>query len=178
MAVCPDNELKVLMTIQEETSAARELDALLAKYSDPRLLFLKGSRLAAKQKYADARRAMRQALDLAPNYAIARFQLGLLELTSGAAYAALEIWGPLLMLPATDPLREFVEGLIHLVRDEFDAAITCLERGISYNRDNEPLSHNMEMIVQEIRKRPSRAVGSATSTVGQLLQQAALKTRH
>src|SRR5271156_6341339 len=96
--LCPSERISSLVTsIQKnEPRGMRDLDGLLSEYPrDPRLHFLKGSLLAGQQDYAAARAAMRHAVDLAPDYAIARFQLGFLLLTSGEAHAAQEAWGPL-----------------------------------------------------------------------------------
>ena len=71
-------------------------DAALADYpADPRLLFLRGSLLAGLQRYDEARAAIAGAVELAPEFAIARFQLGFLQLTSGAAREAETTWAPL-----------------------------------------------------------------------------------
>ena len=120
--LCSDERVASLiaMTRADEPQGMRELAALLSEYpSDPRLHFLNGSLLASRQDYAGARTAMRRAVDLAPDYAIARFQLGFLLLTSGEPVAAQEAWGPLHALPAEHCLYLFVIGLNHLIRDEF-----------------------------------------------------------
>lgn len=181
--LCTDGEIAAVIDAYKRnpSKGLRELEQSLAAYpADPRLHFLKGSWLAGQEDYAAARRSMRHAIDLAPNYSVARFQLGLLELTSGEAIAAQETWGPLHALPKGNYLRLFVTGLCHLIRDEFADAARHLEEGISLNHENEPMNHDMRMIVDEIRrKRGSRGKdGEAVSSVGLLLQQAALKSRH
>jgi hypothetical protein len=66
--------------------------------------------------------------------------------------------------------------LCHLIRDEFDATIRSLEDGIARNRENLPLNRDMQLIIDEIRKKPrKRDEGGAVSSVGLLLQQALLK---
>jgi tetratricopeptide (TPR) repeat protein len=165
----------------DASRALRDLDGLLAAYAgDPRLLFLKGSWLAGMGDYPSARTAMRQAIDLAPDYAVARFQLGLLELTSGEPVRAQETWAPLHGLPRDHYLRLFVEGLGHLIRDEFQDAIQCLEKGILLNREILPMNRDMEMIIGETREllKGRKSGQGAVSSVDFLLQQAALKSRH
>ncbi len=179
--LCSDERLKALVDASraDESRGLRLLDELLSGYpSDPRLLFFKGSLLAGAHDYGAARIAMRQAVDAAPDYAIARFQLGFLELTSGEPIAAQESWGPLHSLPADHFLRLFVTGLCHLIRDEFADTIRCLEDGISRNRENLPLNRDMQLIIDEIRTKPRQERGdAAVSSVGLLLQQASFNPR-
>jgi len=182
--LCPEGKLTSLVArvSDDSTRGTRELDALLGDYPlDPRLHFLKGSLLAGRQDYASARTAMRRAVDLAPDYAIARFQLGFLLLTSGEPHAAQEAWGPLHALPADSYLRIFVTALCHLIRDEFGEAVRLLQEGIGRNRDNPALNRDMQLIVDEVNQKRSDQAGGDTSvsSVDFLLQQAALKaTKH
>lgn len=177
--ICPDQELQALADRigGHEASAGSEIDPMLKQYpEDPRLHFLKGSLLAGKGDYSAAREVMRRAVDLAPDYAVARFQLGFLALTCGEPYAAQEVWGPLFSLAPDNCLREFAVGLCHLIHDEFPAAIDALERGISLNRDNAPMNRDMQLIIEAVRQK-MRASGTAApvSTVDFLLQQANLR---
>lgn len=180
--LCPDANLSALVAAlgADETRAMREIDGELAAYpGDPRLHFLKGSMLASRQDYAAAREAMRQAVDLAPDYKLARFQLGLLILTSGEAYAAQETWGPLHALPDGDYIKLFVDGLCHLIRDDFPETIRLLEQGMAHNTEIAPMNRDMQLIIDEVRAKMRGDGGSAASSVDLLLQQAALKaSRH
>jgi Flp pilus assembly protein TadD len=178
---CPEGEISAL-TDSMRTAAGHgtdRLDALLLKYpKDARLHFLKGSLLAGSQDYAGARAAMRRAVDIAPDYAVARFQLGLLLLSSGEPHAAQEAWGPLHGLPQDHYLRIFVTGLGHLIRDEFVDAVRVLTDGIARNRDNLPMNGDMQRIIDEVRSRSGdKTDGAAMSSVGFLLQQSALKDK-
>lgn len=180
-ALCPQDRLSsfVAMMGEDETRATRSLDDLLSQYpGDPRLHFLKGSLLAGQQDYAGARVEMRRAVDLAPDYAVARFQLGFLLLTSGEPFPAQEAWGPLFGLPADNHLRLFATGLGHLIRDEFADAVRLLQEGIERNRENLPMNRDMQMVIDEIRTKQNSADSGAPSSVDLLLQQAALRTRH
>jgi tetratricopeptide (TPR) repeat protein len=177
---CPERKLGELVTAMGSGSAhaMHDLDTLVETYpSDARLRFLRGSMLAGKQNYLAARSEMRRALDLAPNYTIARFQLGLLTLTCGEPYAALEVWGPLHSLPQDSFLLLFVRGLSHLIKDEFADAIALLEEGISRNRENIPMNRDMQMVIDEARDKMRGASSRGASSVDMLLQQAALKAR-
>jgi len=158
----------------------RDLDAMLDEYpNDARLYFLKGSLLAGEQDYSAARAAMRHAVDLAPNYHVARFQLGFLLLTSGEPHAAQEAWGPLYSLPPDHYLRIFVDGLCHLIRDEFPETIKLLQKGMALNNENQPMNRDMQLIVEETKRRMDQDTpgNGPVSSVDFLLQQAALKPK-
>lgn len=181
-ALCPDDRIGDLLGAMNSDPEAgmRKLDQLLSGYpEDPRLHFLKGSMLAGREDYEGAKIEMRRAVDIAPDFAVARFQLGFLLLTSGQPYPAQEAWGPLYALPSEHFLRHFVNGLCHLIRDEFDETIRDLEKGIAANRENEPMNRDMQLIIDEVRAKLQDPRGGAVSSVDLLLQQAALKgTRH
>ncbi len=182
--ICPPARLSaVLATANDNVGRALgELDALLADYPrDARLHFLKGSFQAGAGDFAAARVAMRHAVDLQPDFAVARFQLGFLLLTSGEPIAAQEAWGPLHSLPDGHHLRFFVDGLTHLIGNQFSDAIRCLEEGMVRNTENPPMNKDMQRIIDEIRARKLESEGGSTapSAVDFLLQQSIIKsTRH
>lgn len=127
-------------------------DRLLVEYpGDPRLHFLRGSLLAGLGRPIEALPALRTAVEIAPDFAIARFQLGFFLLTSGEPADALSTWGPLAMLPKEHYLRMFVAGLTHLIRDEFAETIRNLEQGIAANEENLPLNRDMQLIIDQVR---------------------------
>jgi tetratricopeptide (TPR) repeat protein len=181
--LCPDERLaECVAVIQGDPQDGMiRLENLLVEFEgDPRLHFLNGSLLAGAKDYAAARVAMRRAVDLAPDFAIARFQLGFLLLTSGEPHAAQEAWGPLHGLPRDHYLHHFVLGLCHLIRDEFSAAIAELQEGIGRNAENPPLNNDMQLIIDEVRRKDD-TIGSEAplSSAQSLLQQASLRnTRH
>lgn len=181
---CPDDRMSGLLAVlgRDETIGINELDSLLEQFpDDPRLVFLKGSLLAGSQDYAAARTYMRRAVDLAPEFHVARFQLGFLLLTSGEPFAAQEAWGPLHALPKASYLRIFVDGLCHLIRDEFDDTVRVLKEGIAANQENPAMNRDMQLIIDEVlsRQASSDGGGGPVSSVDLLLQQAALRsTKH
>jgi tetratricopeptide (TPR) repeat protein len=178
--LCPEARVAALVATlaEDEPRGTGELDALLGEYpGDPRLHFLKGSLLAGNEDYVAARAALRRAVDLAPDYAIARFQLGFLLLTCGEAHAAQEAWGPLHGLPGDDALRLMVDGLTHMIHDRFAEALDRLREGMARNLDNPALNGNIRLIVDELERKAAGGDDSP-SPAQLLLQQAALKTRH
>lgn len=166
--MCPDDELQDLMQAMQsdDRDELAKADRLLARYGDDaRLHFLRGSLLAGIGRPIEALSSLRRAVELAPDFAIARFQLGFFQLTSGEASDALSTWGPLALLPEGHYLRFFVGGLTHLIRDEFDATISRLEQGIAINDETPPLNRDMQLIIDQVRTlqkdnaAPARATG-------------------
>lgn len=180
---CPADQLtQALEAIKHDDSRGLAiLDDLLRTYDgDPRLHFLRGSLLASEQRYGEAHQAMRRAVEIAPGFAIARFQLGLLELTSGDAQTASTTWRPLLGLEPTNALRTFVVGLTHMARDEFQPAIEALREGIRQNHENPILNKDMLMVIDTIQSHLAKpAEEQEISSTHLLLQQYTTKsTKH
>jgi len=159
------------------------VDELLGLYGgDARLHFLRGSLLAGLKRYEEAQTAMRTSIEIAPAFAIARYQLGLLQLTSGDATAAETTWAPLQELPSDNYMRLFASGLCHLARDDFAGAIALLKEGISRNQENPMMNSDMQMMITEAQKKLDEQ-GAApepefTSAAQLLLQQSGKGTKH
>lgn len=155
-ALCGDDvmaQLVIEVGADAEGALAR-IEQLLAEFPlDPRLHFLKGSLLVGLKRFVGAHIAMSRALEIAPDYDLARFQLGFFELTSGEADAALWTWAPLGQALAADHwMRHFVEGLRALAADRFSDCIAALRMGIAANDENLPLNGDMELIIAECEK--------------------------
>ena len=153
--LCSDRQMAELIEAigGDDLHDVEKIDRLLSAFpEDPRLHFMKGSTLVGKQRMIEAHLSLQKAVELAPDFAVARYQLGFFELTSGEADKALATWGPLLMLPTDNYLRRFVEGLTHLIRDEFEAAIGEFEAGMAINQDNPPMNHDIGLLIAECRK--------------------------
>lgn len=127
------------------------LNTALVQYpDDARLHFLKGSTYAGSGRLIEAHAALTRAVDLSPDFHIARFQLGFFQLTSGESDNALKTWARLDGLPKDNYLRVFVIGLRHLIRDELEECLAELQRGMSLNEDNLPLNNDMQLIITQI----------------------------
>lgn len=180
---CPAERLSALIA-DIQADAAQGLDAVftaLADYpADARLHFLQGSLLAGAQRYGEAHDAMRKAVEIAPGFEIARFQLGFLQLTSGDAGAAEETWRPLADLAQAHPLRLFSIGLNHLARDDFAQAIALLKEGIARNTENLPVNRDMGLLLQKAQEAlDGPASGNeVTSATDLLLREFGDRTRH
>lgn len=155
MQLCDDTQMEALVTAvqADDGDEIAQVDRLLGRFpEDPRLHFLRGSMLAGIGRPIEALASLKRAVEIAPDFAIARFQLGFFQLTSGEAGDALSSWGPLAMLPDGHYLRFFVGGLTHLIRDEFDDSIARLEQGIVANDENAALNRDMALIVAKVRE--------------------------
>jgi len=160
MPLCDDNTMEQLVAALQSNDAGelQLVDDQLKKFpEDPRLHFMRGSLLAARKQPVAAHAALCRAVELAPDYHIARYQLGFFELTSGEVDAALATWGPLHRLPEQHYLRIFIEGMIHLVRDEFEPAIARFEEGMRQNDENEPLNADIRLLKAECEKLAMKA---------------------
>jgi Flp pilus assembly protein TadD len=152
--LCPDNEIAELTrALEGNGDDVAETGRLLANYpNDPRLHFLMGSVLAGLNRAVEAHASLSRAVELAPDFHLARYQLGFFQLTSGEADRALATWGPLLRLPESTYLRHFVEGLTAFIRDEFGAALEHMRRGIALNQENEPMNNDIRLLMAEAQK--------------------------
>jgi len=181
---CPAPRIAALVqALQTEVEVGmRELEGLLGDYpADARLHFLRGSLLAGAKRYSEAHDAMLRAVEIAPGYAVARFQLGFLQLTSGDPAAAEITWAPLADLPQGHYLRLFSIGLGHFMRDDFAQAIALLKEGIARNAEILPINHDMGLLLQESQKiLDGEVAGDAPSSATQILLQqfGADRTRH
>lgn len=158
--MCDDTELQELAAaIQaDDGDELVRIDRLIGAHpDDARLHFLRGSILASIGRSIEALASLRRATDLAPDFAIARFQLGFFQLTSGEPAEALASWGPIALLPQGHYLRLFVGGLTHLIRDEFEDSVQRLREGIAANDENPALNGDMQLIIDKVVELVSEA---------------------
>ena len=123
--------------------------------------FMLGSEFAAMGDWAKAEGELANAVLLDPQLRIARYQLGLLQLTCGRAAAALVTWQPLLADAADDGLAEFVGGFSAWVRDDFDGAASQFRAGMSRPDVNPAAATDVQRTLDSIAHGPSR--GDATA---------------
>jgi tetratricopeptide (TPR) repeat protein len=167
MTLCSDEEIEQLLSAM---SANAPDDLALAERlieawpEDPRLHFLRGSMLAGRSRPIEAHAALRRAVELAPDFALARFQLGFFELTSGEPMRALATWQPLADLPTDHYLAHFTAGLRYLVEDRFAETIAALEAGIAVNLENVPLNRDMQLIIDQCQGLSSKEPSAEPET--------------
>lgn len=144
---------QLLQALQGATpeQAVELLTEAAASYpNDARPLLLLGAELMQAGKPDGAEAAYTVALQRAPEFWIARFQLGLLQFTSARPAIAMVTWAPLDGLEPTHPLRLFKQAFECLAQDDFEQARDLLRRGIAANTDNPPLNRDMEMLLEKL----------------------------
>lgn len=112
--------------------------------------FLMGSEYASIGQFEQAELAFSNAVLLSPQLPVARYQLGLLQYSSGRAPAALVTWQPLLSLGETSPMPHWVRGFAALAQDQFDTAKGHFETGVRLNTENPPMSSDILKIIAQI----------------------------
>jgi len=128
--------------------------------ASPQALFMLGSEYAQLGLIDDAKASVARAVEVGPELIIARFQLGMLHVTSGEVDAARAAWAPLVALSADHPqayLATFHKGMLHLVADEFDDAVATLGAGLAQNLENEALNNDMRRVIDAIEHLPGRS---------------------
>ena len=81
--------------------------------------FLLASEYAAAGDYASAEACFAQTVLLAPAFHIARYQLGLLQFSSGRCHVAMITWAPLRMLPPDQPFPRLVDAFTALMSEHY-----------------------------------------------------------
>jgi tetratricopeptide (TPR) repeat protein len=112
--------------------------------------FLIASELASAGNFDRAEAEFAHAVLLAPAWTIARYQLGLLQFTSGRAAIALVTWAPLFDLDAPNCLAHFVRGFAALAQDDFAQAQSQFRAGLSCTIDNPALASDIEKVLARI----------------------------
>ncbi len=112
--------------------------------------FLLGAEYASLGRMDLAEQGFSNAVLLAPGLVVARYQLGLLQFSSGRASAALLTWQPLLALEDESPLPHWIRGFAALAGDSFDTARACFQAGLVRNADHPPMSADIRKVLAEM----------------------------
>lgn len=120
--------------------------------------YLLGAEYAQIAMYDRAVEEMQRALVAAPDLHIARFQLGLLQITAGDAAQAAQSWQALEALGDGHPLFQFTRGLLCMANGDFASCQAHLNKGIALNRDNPALNADMQRMLEQL------PVGAAAET--------------
>ena len=122
--------------------------------------YLLGAEHAQIGLYERAIEEMGRALELDPGLDAARFQLGLLFLTSRRVDEAQAAWQPLERLGPGHFYVLFKTGLLELARDEFQSCLRLLREGMAANLANAPLNRDMQRIVEQVEGLLAQPSGS------------------
>lgn len=115
--------------------------------------FLLGSENAAMGDFERAEGYFAQTVLLAPDFPIARYQLGLLQFSGGRTHLAMLTWGPLGSLPEGDsPFPHLVQGFGALARGDLDAARRHFESGLPLASSNQGLQADVARVLGALKE--------------------------
>lgn len=112
--------------------------------------FLIASEHAAAGDVDAAEAAFASAVLVAPEFVLARYQLGLLQFSSGRAAVALVTWAPLLEAPAGDPLAHYVRGFAALAQDDLPGALLHLREGMALPNGNPAVAADIRRVIESV----------------------------
>ena len=114
--------------------------------------FLLASEQASAGDFARAELAFAKALLLAPDFALARYQLGLLQFSSARAPVALLTWQPLFALPEEEALLHFVRGFSALAQEGPGESLAHFRRGLACTPANPALCADILQVVEAVER--------------------------
>ncbi len=117
--------------------------------------------LGTRGPFAAAEGLFAQAVLLAPDFHLARYQLGLLQFSGGRAQLALLTWAPLLEWPASEPFPHLVRAFSALASDDLDGAKALFGQALPLARDNEGMVADIERLMQAIDESTARSAPAA-----------------
>lgn len=112
--------------------------------------YLRATNFADAGHYELAEACYTACLNRAPDFAIARFQLGLMQVTSGRPALGQATWELLLTLPDDDALKLFAQGFMLLLAEQWEPARAAFNRGIERNTVNAPLNDDMRGVLERM----------------------------
>jgi len=112
--------------------------------------FLAGSELAGRGSIEQAELELLTSVVLSPAFQLARYQLGLLQYSSGRAALALGTWAPLTDSDPHSHLASFVRGFSALAADDFAGARREFEKGLALNHDNPAMSQDIRQLLDRM----------------------------
>lgn len=128
--------------------------------SNAQIAYMLGAEHAQIGLFDRAEQEMARALEIEPGLTMARFQLGLLQLTQSRPADASATWAALDELPEGHGLRLFKLGLEALAQDRFADARSLLEQGIAANNFSADLNRDMTNVLGRI---PEATEAAATA---------------
>ena len=143
-----DLALQASQTNDTQKSIGIIKSALEQSPDDARMWYMLGTLYTNIGIYDKAVQNMEQALRVNPDYSIARFHLGLMQLMSGQQEAAEATWLPLNTLGETHYLRLFTSGLLKIASEDVEQGVELIRQGISANHLVESLNKDMETVIE------------------------------
>jgi predicted Zn-dependent protease len=97
-----------------------------------------------------AEEGFRRTVELAPDFAIARFQLGQLYLTKNDGATAKTVLAPLAEMPAGQALGAYARGLIAAANEDAGEAVRQLQAGLACPQEIPPLAGDMRRVLDNL----------------------------
>jgi Flp pilus assembly protein TadD len=126
---------------------------------------LLGAEFAQIGKIGEAAVEMSAALELDPEMTLARFQLGLLLLTSGKLALATEVWVPLDSLGEAHVLNLFKRGMLQMAAGDFVTARTSLINAMAANNALPLLDGDLSVALRALDQAESHTLVSPPETM-------------
>lgn len=114
--------------------------------------FLIGSEHAAAGDMAAAEEAFANAVLLAPEFVLARYQLGLLQFSGGRVAMALVTWEPLHALPDDQSLGQFVRGFAALAQGQRQEALERFQAGQACPDANIAVAADIVLVMNALQR--------------------------
>jgi tetratricopeptide (TPR) repeat protein len=154
------SEFDRLLAEGAAASRAERHDAALALYTraaeedpaSPLPPFLIASEQASAGQFAEAELSFAAAVLLAPDFALARYQLGLLQFSSHRGAVALLTWQPLFALAEDESLLHFVRGFAALAQDDFGESVAHFRRGLACTPANPALCADIAQVIEAVER--------------------------
>jgi tetratricopeptide (TPR) repeat protein len=137
---------------RRDAALALLLRACQAEPSSALPHFLIASEQASDGDFAQAELSFANALLLAPDFALARYQLGLLQFSSARAAVALLTWQPLFLLPEGEALLHYVRGFAALAQDSFAPCLQHFRRGLECTPANPALNSDILQLIEAVQR--------------------------
>lgn len=131
--------------------------------------FLIGSEHAALGDMGAAEAAFANAVLLSPEFALARYQLGLLQFTSSRAAVALVTWEPLFSSSSAEPLGHFVRGFAALAQDRFADCLEHFRAGLACEQVNPAVASDIRQVAEAVQRLPQLQGGHAEAAGSHVL---------
>lgn len=129
--------------------------------------FLIGSEYAAQGDMEKAEAAIANAVLLDPGLHIARYQLGLLQFSSGRAAAALVTWQPITELQGEQGLSDFVRGFAAMAQDNLDEARSYFASGLAAPDLNPAVASDIHKVIAGMDNLNNPGQGEVSPTTAQ-----------
>jgi tetratricopeptide (TPR) repeat protein len=98
-----------------------------------------------------AEEGFRRTVELAPDFPMARFQLGQIHLVRGEGPAAIAVLSPLTGLPAGVALGSYARGLVAAAGEDVAESVRQLQAGLQCEQEIPALAQDMQRVLSNLQ---------------------------